>query len=119
MAGAFPGTIEYVDLKRVVSKEYPKFDHLEKLHKEIFKEAIELYRSKEVLGSLCNISNKYGIEQLKNHVEELQSTLKEVQIKLNKSLGDDIASGNYYSDGHIGNFRISPTYFDTLVTQIQ
>ena len=107
------------DLKRVVSKEYPKFDHLEKLHKEIFKHSIELYRSKEVLESLSNISNRYGIGELKNHVEDLQSTLKEVQIKLNKSLGDDIASGNYYSDGHIGNFRISPTYFDTLVTQIQ
>lgn len=115
----FNHVIGICDLKRVVSKEYPKFDHLEKLHKEIFKHSIELYRSKEVLESLSNISNRYGIGELKNHVEDLQSTLKEVQIKLNKSLGDDIASGNYYSDGHIGNFRISPTYFDTLVTQIQ
>ena len=78
----------------------------------MFKETIEMYRYKEVLDSICRIVAKFQIEDLKKHVQNPQDTLSEVQCKLNKSLGDDISYGNYYPEGHIGNFRINQNYFD-------
>ena len=107
--------IGIVDLKNILPNEYSKLDSLDKLHKILFKETIELYKSKEVLNSICQIVDRFNIEDLKKHVQDTRSTLLEIRNKLNKSLGDDISCGNYYPKGHIANFRIDHNYFNDLL----
>ena len=97
-----------------------KCENIEKVHKQVFNEVIEPHRSQEVVDSIIRIFNRIQmpIEEIsKGNIEDIAKTLENVKKKLDNSLSDDIANGRYYSQGHIGNFRM-PAEFLPLSKEV-
>ena len=100
------------DLKDLVQKSklcLGKCDTIDKIHKQLFNETVEAQRSKEVTESIVKILDKIGQApniSTKGFIEDSMKTLEKVKKKLDHSLAEDISHGRYYSQGHIGNFRM-------------
>ena len=93
-----------------------KCDTIDKIHKQLFNETVEAHRSKEVTESITRILDKIGQApniSTKGFVEDSTKTLEKVKKKLDLSLAEDISHGRYYSQGHIGNFRIPEDFLPT------
>jgi hypothetical protein len=105
------------DLKKVVAKHNKKlanFD-LDKVHKQLFKEAIESYRSDEVLDSnvriirqLAKDSNCDYVQLVQGNVQDTVTSLDEVKKKLDNSLVGDIGAGLHFPEGHFASYRMAP-----------
>lgn len=93
-----------------------KCDTIEKVHKQLFNETIEAYKSKEALESVVRImqmlAQKCGPTWADKSVQDSVATLAETKTKLDASLGDDIAQGRHFPVGHIGHFRMPQNYLD-------
>ena len=104
------------DLKDVVQKSnlcQGKCDTLDKIHKQIYHTAVETHRAKEMTEAILRILEKLG-ETTKTlstwPIDDSIKTLEKVKKKLDASLADDISQGRYYSQGHIGNFRMPENF---------
>ena len=105
------------DLKYGIPKEHSKQENFEKLYRGLFHESIELHRSKEVVTAIRRIFlEKCRLDDLKQNIQDPKTTLVDAKKKLDKSLGDSIGQGVHFPIGHIGNYRISESYLDPLMT---
>jgi len=90
-----------------------KCDTLDKIHKQICHTAVETHRAKEMTEAILRILEKLG-ETTKTlsiwPIDDSIKTLEKVKKKLDASLADDISQGRYYSQGHIGNFRMPENF---------
>lgn len=96
------------DLRGIIMKSQlcqGKCESLDKIHKQLFQETIEIHRSTQVLDSILRIGSRFKMEEFEP-IEEIMSSLPIIKKKLDTSLAEDIAHGKYHPSGHIGNFRM-------------